>query len=76
MKKTYWLVFRRDNDTEVFIQPGWSLIDSRMKAMLAGQQGEFKESHLLDARTVKKMPPTVIGRTLTSTQAKKILARM
>jgi hypothetical protein len=73
---TYWLVFQRDEGTQVFIQPGYSLIDAQMKAAIAGQRGELKESHALDATTAKKVPATAIGRTLTSAQAKKLLARM
>jgi hypothetical protein len=48
MIQTYWLVFERDKETEVFIQPGYSLIDAKLKAGLAGQKGKLKESHALD----------------------------
>jgi hypothetical protein len=65
MMQTYWLVFQHNKETEVFIQPGYSLLDAKMKASIAGQKGELKESHALDAKTAKKVPATAIGRTLT-----------
>ena len=74
MTQTFWLVFERDNETEVFIQPGYSLIDAKMKAALAGQKGQLKESHALHAKTAKKVPATAIGCTLTAAKAKKLLA--
>jgi hypothetical protein len=74
--RTYWLVFQHFKETEVFIQLGYSLIDAKMKASIAGQQGELKESHVLNAKAAKKVTATAIGRTLTPDQAKKLLARM
>ena len=73
---TFWLLFQTANGTEVFIQPGYSLIDAKMKAALAGQRGEMKESHALVRKAAKKVPATAIGRTLSAAQAKKLLARM
>jgi hypothetical protein len=76
MQQHYWLVFNRDGDTQVFIQPAHFLTYAQVKAALAGQQGELKESHALDVKTAKKLPATAIGRTLTSEEAKKLLASM
>jgi hypothetical protein len=51
----YWLVFDRDGETQIFIQPGYSLLVAKMKASIAGQKGDLKESHV-DAKTAKKVP--------------------
>jgi hypothetical protein len=73
---TYWLVFQNASGTEIFIQPGYSLLDAKMKGSIPGHQGELKESHALDGKAAKKVPASAIGRTLTAMQAKKLLARM
>jgi hypothetical protein len=67
----YWLVFDRDGATEVFIQPAHALTFAHIKAALAGQRGELRESHELDAMTAKKLPATAVGRTLSSAEAAK-----
>ena len=72
----FWLVHRIDDDMQVNIQPGHSLIDARMKAALAGQEGEFVEGHLLDGKTTKKVPKRMIGKNLSAAEAKSILKRL
>lgn len=40
----------------LFIQPTELLIYARMKASLAGMEGEFHEGHELDTKMTKKVP--------------------
>jgi hypothetical protein len=57
----------------VTIQRAHTVIAARMRAGVAGVQGNFVEGHLLDAKTAKKVPPNFIGRPLTTSEATALL---
>jgi hypothetical protein len=70
----YWLCFSGPDGVCVVLQPASSLIHARMLASLAGlQPGEFQEGHWLEAKLVKRIPKTTIGRCLSATEAKRLL---
>ena len=56
MNKLFWLVFKKGGDITVFIQPAGALGMARLKAALAGIDGEFQEGYALDAKMTKKVP--------------------
>ena len=58
----------------MFIVEAAHLMMARMKAGMAGQQGAFQEGHKLDAKTARKIPAKMIGRTLS--QAVALLKRI
>jgi hypothetical protein len=73
VSKLFWLVFKNGGDITVFIQPAGALGEARLRAAIAGVEGEFQEGHELDAKMTKKMPKGLIGKTLTRRQAAALL---
>jgi hypothetical protein len=70
----FWLAFKNSRgDVEVFIVEARHLM---MRAGIAGQQGQFQEAHQLDAKTAKKVPTKMIGRTLPHKEAFALLKRI
>ena len=72
----FWLVFKSGNDRSVIIQPAGTIIVARMRALLAGIEGEFQEGHELDAKTAKKVPKRMIGRVLSRKDATALLKKL
>jgi hypothetical protein len=60
----------------VYIVEARHLMMARVRAGMAGQQGQFREGHQLDAKTSKKVPAKVIGRTLSHIEAFALLERI
>jgi len=72
----YWLCYRHDDRISVVIEPAPSLVHARMRAALAGvDEGTFTEGHELDRKTERQIPKAMIGRKLSQTEAKRLLAR-
>jgi hypothetical protein len=70
----YWLCYRHDNQISVVIEPAPSFIHARMRASLSGLgEGAFTEGHELDRKW--RVPKAMIGRRLTQTEAKRLLAK-
>ena len=72
----FWLTYDTPRGKEVFIANAGFLLMAKVKAGLAGQKGEFQEGHKLDARTAKKIPANMIGRTLTHNEAFALLKQI
>jgi hypothetical protein len=72
----FWLVFKTRSDITVFIQPAGALGMARLRAALAGIEGEFQEGHELDGKTARKVPKAMIGTSLTRKQATALLKRL
>jgi hypothetical protein len=49
---------------------------ARLKAAIAGVEGEFQEGHELDAKIAKKVPKAQIGKPLNRRQATALLKRL
>ena len=60
----------------VCIQPGGATLFARLNAMIDGFGGKYVEAHALDAKTAKKIPKRMIGRTLTLDEAAALLDRL
>jgi hypothetical protein len=72
----FWLCYHHNNQVKVVIEPAPSLIHARMRASLDGlDEGTFTEAHELDGRTERKVPKAMIGRRLSQTEAKRLLAK-
>jgi hypothetical protein len=61
MPRLFWLVYGKGDDITLFIQPEGSLSFARLKAAIAGMDGEFREGHELDDKTARKVPKAQIG---------------
>lgn len=72
----FWLTFKTSRGLEVYIVQASHLLMARMKAGMAGQDGEFQEGHRLDRKTAKKIPAKMIGRTLSQREAVALLKRI
>ncbi len=72
----FWLTFETPRGIEVRIVEAGHLMMARLRAGIAGQQGRFQEGHKLDAKTVKKIPANMIGRTLSHKEAFALLKRI
>jgi hypothetical protein len=72
----FWIVQTIDGAPRVFIQEANAGIYARLKASIAGHQGEFAEMHQLDEKTAKTVPKKMIGRGLSQEEAQALLARM
>ena len=69
----YWLVYRHNNQISVVIEPGASLIHTRMRAALPNlDEGEFTVGHELDRKW--RVPKEMVGRRLSQEEAKRLLA--
>jgi hypothetical protein len=71
----FWLVFKA-KDITVIIQPAGDIVSARMRAMLAGIEGEFKEGYELDGKMTKKVPKKIIGTLLDQKQANALLRKL
>ncbi len=72
----FWLTFETSGDIQVHIVQANHLMLARIKAGMVGQKGEFQEGHQLDAKTAKRIPAKMIGRTLTHKEAFALLKRI
>ena len=71
----YWLVYRHNNQISVVIEPGASLIHSRLRSAIDGlDEGEFTEGHELDRKM--RVAKEMVGRRLTLAEAKRLLAKL
>jgi hypothetical protein len=76
LPKLFWLVYAKDDDITVFLQPGDSLAFARLKAAIAGMEGDYREGHMLDDKFAKKVPKKMIGRALSRNEATALLKKM
>jgi hypothetical protein len=72
----FWLVFKKGDDITVFVQPAVGLAMARLKAALAGIEGEFQEGHELDHKMARKVLKTQIEKPLTRKQAAALLKKL
>lgn len=72
----FWIVNRTGDDKCVFVQESGDLLVARLKASMAGFDGEFVEAHQLDPKMVKLIPKTAIGRVLSLQEADQVLKRL
>jgi hypothetical protein len=72
----YWLTFETSRGIEVYIVKARHLMMARMRAGMAGQQGQFQEGHQLDRKTASKIPATLVGRSLSQKEATALLRRI
>jgi hypothetical protein len=76
LPKLFWLVYTKDDDITVFLQPGDSLAFTRLNAAIAGMEGEYREGHELDAKTARKVPNALVGKPLNRQQATALLKKL
>ena len=76
MTSLFWLVFKSGKDLSVIIQPAGTIIVARLRALLAGVEGDFQEGHMLDDKTVKKVPKKMIGRVLSRKEYTALLKKL
>jgi hypothetical protein len=76
MDDLFWLVFKRKDDLAVLIQPAGHILMARMRASIAGTEGEFQEGHALDAKTARKVPKAPIGKIMTTKEVRALLKRL
>jgi hypothetical protein len=72
----FWLTFETTRDTRVFIIEAAYMRMARIKASMAGQDGEFQNGIEIDANTAKKIPQKMIGRSLSREEAERLLSRV
>lgn len=58
------------------VQPASNLISARMRAAIAGVTGDFQEGYELDAKTAKKVPKGLIGKSLSRKEAAALLKKL
>lgn len=72
----WWLVYNTPKGPSVRIQEAFDFSMARLKAAMAGAPDDFKEGHVLDARTARKVPKAMVDRMLSARQAKKLLKKL
>ena len=72
----FWLVHEIDGERRVMIREDTNVFFADVKAAIDGFRGTFVEAHALDAKTAKKIPKRMIGRTLTLDKAAALLDKM
>jgi hypothetical protein len=72
----FWLVFKNGKDLSIIIQPAGAIVAARMRALLAGVEGEFQEGHELDDKMMRKVPKGMIGRVLSRKDAAALLKKL
>lgn len=70
----FWIVHETEDGKRVFIQEAGDLIMARLKANMAGFEGEFVVGHKLGPNMT--VPEKMQGRPLTADDAKRLLKRM
>ena len=61
MQRLFWLVYGKADDITLLIQPAGSLVFARLKAAMAGMDGEYQEGYELDDKMARKAPKKLIG---------------
>jgi hypothetical protein len=72
----FWLTFETSGDIQVHIVEANHLMLARIKAGMVGQKGVFQEGHQLDAKTARKIPEKMVGRSLSQKEATALLKRI
>jgi hypothetical protein len=72
----WWIVNQDGGKPSIVVQEAGDVITARLKAKLAGHEGEFTEAHKLDAKTAKKMPKDLVGRVLSQREATRLLKKL
>ena len=72
----FWIVHQVGGERRVRIQSADAMIFARLRAAIGGFKGTFIEAHPLDAKTAKKIPRKLIGRSLTVTEAAALIQRL
>lgn len=70
----FWIVHETEDGKRVFIQEAGDLLMARLKASMAGFEGEFVEGHELEPKMA--VPEKMQGRPLTADEAGRLLKRM
>jgi hypothetical protein len=76
MDRLFWLVYGQGDDIILFIQPAGSLGFARLKAAMAGMDGELREGHELDAKTARRIPKAQITKPLDRKQIDALLKKL
>ena len=73
----YWLSYRSDEEVTIFLVEAAYELSARVKAGLAGMDhNKFVESHALPEKMAKKVPPSMIGRSLSGKEAAALLKKL
>ena len=58
------------------IQSADAMIFARLRAAIGGFKGTFVEAHPLDAKTAKRIPKRMIGRSISVAEAAALIQRL
>ena len=72
----WWLVHEIEGERRVMIREDTNMFFAQVKAAIDGFGGRFVEAHPLDAKTAKRIPKRMVGRTLTADEAAALLDRL
>lgn len=76
MSRLFWLVFKRNDETILVIQPATMMDYAQLRASIALGDGKYQEGYELDDKMAKKVPKKQIGKPLTQKQANALLKRL
>jgi len=66
----------RSRARRLFVQEATTELYAALRSAIAGFEGKFVEAHMLDARTVRRIPKKAIGRVLSLKEGKALIERM
>jgi hypothetical protein len=69
----FWIVHTLQGNPTIFLAEAGDQVTARLKAQLAGLDGEFAEIHRLDAKTAKRVPEAMRRRALNQREAESLL---
>jgi hypothetical protein len=69
----FWIVHTLRGRPTIFLAEAGDQVTARLKALLAGLDGEFAEIHRLDPHTAKRVPDAMRRRALNQREAESLL---
>jgi hypothetical protein len=72
----FWIVHTLQGRPTIFLAEAGDQVTARLKAQLAGLDGEFAEIHRLDTETAQRVPETMRRRALNQREAESLLRKI
>ena len=72
----YWIAYGTPRGRQIHIIEASYLLGARLKAQMAGQDGDFVEGHELPKAMARKVPKSALGRPLNSKEAEALVVKM
>ena len=76
MPSLFWLVFKKNTDTILVIEPGGTMDFAQLKASIALGDAKYQEGYELTPTMARKVPKKLIGMPLDQKQANALVKKL